>query len=148
MSFQERRSIMYIISTITIVTGYSLFMLPRYPDAGEYSKEIFRWWGAFFLILIPVSIVAKILFHIIFSIINTVATQEEEPTFLDERDKLVELKAQMNAGYVFIIGVMLGMGTLVFDQPPVVMFSIFFISGILTELLSEILKFRYYRRGF
>lgn len=147
MSFQEKRSIAYIINTILVSVIYSLYMSQGYPDSGDYSKEVFRWWGAFFLILIPVSIVAKIIWHIIFSIINTIATQETEPAFTDERDKLIELKAQMNAGYIFIVGVMLGMGSLVFDQPPAVMFTIFFGAGILSDVTSEILKFRYYRRG-
>jgi hypothetical protein len=148
MSFQERRAIVSLISTILITGVYAAYMAQRYPASGDYSIEVFRFWGAFFLILIPVMIVARIIIHIVFSIINTLATHENEPDIADERDKLIELKATRNALYVFSVGVILAMGSLVIDLPPAAMFIFLLGAGIASELVSEVSQFYFYRRGF
>jgi len=147
MSFQEIRSIVNLISTLLIIAFYSAYMAQRYPEASPYSPDVFRFWGAFILILIPVSIVAKILIYIIFYIINAIATREEEPPITDERDKLIELKAQTNANWVFIIGFILAMSSLVVDLPPSVMFIILILAGLVSAVVSDISTFYYYRRG-
>jgi len=147
MSYQERRSIVNLISTILITAFYSAYMVQRYPEGSAYSTEVFHFWGAFFLILIPVAAVAKIVVYIIFSILNAIATREEEPPITDERDKLIELKAQTISTYVFIIGFILAMGSLVVGMPPSVMFIILLLAGVVSEMVSEISQFYFYRRG-
>jgi hypothetical protein len=147
MSYQERRAIVSLVSTILITTIYSAYMLQRYPEGSAYSAEIFRFWGKFFLILIPVSIVAKIIIHIAFSIINTVATREAEPDITDERDHLIELKANRNALYTFGMGFLLAMGSLMLEMPPSTMFSILIGTGVLSEVISDFSQFYFYRRG-
>lgn len=147
MSYQERRSIVNLISTILISVLYSAYMIQRYPEANPYSPDVFHFWGAFILILIPVSIVAKIVIYIIFAIINAIATREEEPPITDERDKLIELKAQTNANWVFIIGFILAMGSLVVQLPPAAMFIILILAGMVSAIVSDIATFYYYRRG-
>lgn len=148
MSFQERRSIVDLVSSILITAFYSAYMVQRFPAGDPYSPDVFHFWGAFFLILIPVAIVAKIVIYIIFYLLNTVATREEESSITDERDKLIEQKAQMNSMYVFVIGVLVGMVSLVLNMPPSVMFIIFLCAGLVSEMVSDISKFYFYRRGF
>jgi len=147
MSFQERRAIASLISTILVSAFYSAYMVQRYPEASAYSVEVFHFWGSFFLILIPVSIVAKIIIYILFSIINAIATREEEPAITDERDKLIELKAQTTSNYVFIVGFILALSSLVVDMPPSVIFIILLLSGIVSQMISDISTFYFYRRG-
>lgn len=147
MSYQERRAIVSLVSTVLITVIYAAYMAQRYPQASSYSVEVFRFWGAFFLILVPVSIVAKIVIHIVFSILNTLATHEDEPSVTDERDKLIDLKATRNSLYVFAIGVLLAMGSLVIDLPPSVMFIIMVVSGLASEIVSDISQFYFYRRA-
>jgi hypothetical protein len=148
MSYQERRSIVNLISTILISVLYSAFMIQRYPASDAYSPDVFRFWGAFFLILIPVSIVAKIVIYIVFAIINAIATREQELPITDERDKQIETKATMKSHYVFVVGFILAMGSLAINTPPAIMFVILLLSGIVSELVSEISQFYFYRRGF
>jgi len=148
MSYQERRAIVSLVSTMLITVLYAAYMVQRYPDAGPYSKEVLHYWGAFFLILIPVSIVAKIVITIVFSILNTIATQEAEPSITDERDRMVELKAAQKSLYVFAVGVMLAMGALVLELPPATMFIVLICAGVVSEMVSELLQVFYYRRGF
>ncbi|MCC6615696.1 MAG: hypothetical protein IT320_19660 [Anaerolineae bacterium] len=148
MSYQERRSLVNLISTILITLLYWSYMFQRYPQADPYSPEVFHFWGSFFLILIPVSIVARIVIYIIFEIVNVIATREEEAGITDERDKIIELKSNRNGLYLFMIGFVVAMASLVASQPPSTMFAILIVSGLATEVIGDISQFIYYRRGF
>lgn len=147
MSFQEKRSIVYAISTILITLVYFAIALQSYPSVDEFSPTVYQYWGKTILILIPVSIVAKIVIHIIFSVLNTIATHEEEPSFTDELDKLVVLKSNRNGFYVFSIGFILAMISVATEMPPAVMFSILITAGMLSDVVSELFQLYYYRRG-
>ena len=147
MSYQERRAIVSIIATLAINAVYWPAMLQRYPAGDAYAPEVFHFWGAAFLILIAVTIVVKIATYIFFSIANAIATREEEPSFSDERDKLVELKGTRNGMYAMMIGIPLAMVALVVEQPPSVMFVVFIAAGLASDVISDVSHFIYYRRG-
>jgi hypothetical protein len=147
MTYQEKKSIVSLISAILIFVSYSLYMYPQHPEGGLESTETFRYWGSFVLILTIVSIVAHILISIIFNIVFRITTKEKEPKFADELDKLIDLKANRNSFFVFIIGFLLAMGSLVFYQPSQVMFMILIISGFLSDVTGSITKLYHYRRG-
>lgn len=148
MSYQERRALVSLASSVLIPIVYSAVMIQRYPSAADpYSIDVFRFWGAYFVLLIVVTIIARIFITIVFSILNTIATREGEPGIEDERDKLIDLKANRNASYVFGIGFVLAMAALVFDLSPSVMFIILLCGGIASDILSEAASFFFYRRG-
>jgi hypothetical protein len=147
MSFQERRSLVAIISSIGIAAIYFAYMLQRAAADGVDVAQDSRFWAASILILIPVSIVARIIIYIVFSITNTIATREEEPTFMDERDKLIELKASQNGSSVFIMGFILSLVTVVIGLPPAAMFIALIVAGMLSALITEVSQLLYYRRG-
>lgn len=148
MSFQEKRAIVSLISTILIIVLYCAYMVERFPLGDPYSAEVFRFWGAFFLILIPVAIVAKVLIYILFSILNTLATREDEPSVTDERDRLIELRASTLALYIFSLGFFLAMIALATGLPPSTMFVTLICSGVAAEIISDFSQFSMYRRGF
>lgn len=147
MSYQERQSLVSAMSTVVIVGVYAAFMAQRYPETDPYSAEVFHFWGSFFLILILVSIVAKIIIYIVFSIINTIATHENEPSITDERDRLIELKAIRNSIYVFSFGFAAAMVALAMDQSPSTMFIILLCAGTAADIISDLSQFYFYRRG-
>ncbi|TVR25074.1 MAG: DUF2178 domain-containing protein [Anaerolineaceae bacterium] len=147
MSYQERRAIVSLFGSTLTFLLYCAYMLTRYPEVDAYSAEMFHFWGSFFLILIPVSIIAKVIIQIIFVIINAIITREDDPEIMDERDKLIELKAMRNALYAFTFGFLVAMASLVFDMTPPVMFAIFVCSGFLAGAVSDISEFYFYRRG-
>lgn len=147
MSFQEKKNIVSLSGTVLIFTFYCLYVLQRYQESSLDQADTFSFWGSVILILIPVSIVAKIIIHIVFSIINTIATNEKDPAFSDELDKLIELKATRNSHYVFILGFVLAMGSLVIDMQPSMMFIILFVSGFVSELAGNVTQLYLYRKG-
>ena len=147
MSFQEKKNIVSLFSATLIFVFYCMYVFQRYQGEILDSTETFKFWGSVILILIPVSIAAKIIVHIVFSIINKMATNEKEPSFADELDKLIELKATRISHYVFVLGFLLSMGSLVMDMSPSMMFIILILSGFVSELAGIITQLYLYRRG-
>lgn len=148
MSYQERKAIVSFASQILILAVYSLVMAPRFPAGDPYAPEVFRYWGSFLLILVPVTIVASIIIHILFTIINTASSDEHEPRVTDERDRLIELKSTRNAMFGFTAGFLLAMASLVLGQTPSVMFIILIGAGVLSSAISDASEFYFYRRGY
>jgi hypothetical protein len=147
MTYQEKKSIISVISSILIFVSYCLFMYPRYPGVGVESNEAFHYWGSFVLFLTLFSIIAHIMISIIFNIVFRITTKEKEPAFADELDKLIDLKANRNSFFVFIIGFVFAMGSLVFYQPSHVMFIILISSGFISDVTGSVTKLYHYRRG-
>lgn len=147
MSYQEKKNVVSLISTLVIFGLYCLYLFQKHQIGSIDSTDTFRFWGAAILILIPVSIVAKIITFIVFNIIFRITTNEKEPSFSDELDNLIELKATRNSHYIFILGFLLAMGSLVMDMKPSVMFIILLSSGFLSEMVGVITQLYLYRRG-
>ena len=147
MTYQEKKSIVSLISTILIFTVYCLYRYPQYPEEVLDSKVTFHYWGSFVLVLTLVSIAAHIVISIIYNIIFRMTTGEKEPAFADELDKRIGLLSFRNSFAVFVIGFLLAMGSLVIDQPLKVMFIVLIVSGFLSDVTGSISRLYYYRRG-
>ncbi|EFM08778.1 conserved hypothetical protein [Paenibacillus curdlanolyticus YK9] len=147
MSYQEKKHIVSLFSSILIFGSYCFYVYLRYHDAVMEGTELFRFWGAVILILIPVTIVAKIIIEIIFVIINRIATNEAAPAFADELDKQIELRAMRFSYLVFVFGFLLAMGSLVLEMKISVMFIILILSGFLSEVAGIGLRLYLYRKG-
>jgi len=148
MSYQERRALASLISTLLFSTVYFGYVLQRYPAGDPYSPDVFRFWGLSILVYIPVSIIANIVIHIVVSMAHTMATKEQEHPFADERDRLIELRATQNAIYVFTVGFLLAMGSLAVNLPPSVKFIVLIVSGIMTGIVGALSELYFYRKGF
>lgn len=147
MSYHEKRAIVHMISSVLITVAYSLYLFQRYRAGGGEFVNVPHFWGLSFLIFILVSIVANIIISIVFNIHYRIVAKEEEPSFSDERDKLIELKGARNALYVFSIGVVLSMASLVINMPLYVMFIAIIYSGLVSSVVADITQFYLYRRG-
>ncbi|MCZ8518450.1 MULTISPECIES: hypothetical protein [Paenibacillus] len=147
MTYQEKKSIVSLISAVLIFVSYCLYMYPQFPAGGLESDATFRYWGSFVLILTLVSIAAHIMISIVFNIVFRITTSEKEPSFEDELDKLIGLKATRNSFFVFVAGFLLAMGSLVLAQPSQLMFIVLIASGFLSDVTGSITKLYHYRRG-
>lgn len=148
MSIQEKKSLVFLISSILILGLYSLWVYNKYHDTILSNPNDFKFWGKTFLILIPVSIVANIVTIIVFTIINKILTNEDLPNITDERDKLIELKATRVSHWVFILGFLFSMGSQAIGMQPWVMFISLIVSGSVAAWADEITKIYLYRKGF
>jgi hypothetical protein len=147
VSYQEKKYIVSLVSAIAVFGTYCWTVFLRYPDTNLEGAELFRFWGAVILILVPVSMVARMIIEIIFIIINRVATKEKAPSFTDELDKIIDLKAMRISYFVFILGFLLAMGSLVLHMTPSMMFIIMFLTGFTSDVAGIIWRLYLYRKG-
>lgn len=148
MSWHEWRAVVSAVSTLLIVVIFSAVMAPRYPAVNPYAPEVFQFWGSFFLLLIPFTIIAQIVIQIIFTLLTRIATKADEPSGMDERDSLIDMRSARNSVYVFSFGVVVAVGTQAFGVIPAVMFVLLIASGVASSLVSDISQWFYYRRGY
>jgi len=148
MDNKEKQVMVTSISMVVIFLSYSLYVYNKYIADNFDIVNDFKFWGKTFLILIPVTIIAQIVIHIIFAIVNRIVTNEDMETKTDERDKLIELKALRISHWVFTFGFLLSMVSLVMEMPAYMMFIILIASGFISAVVSGIAKIYFYRNGF
>lgn len=146
MTYQEKKSIMSLVSAVVIFGSFCLYMYPQFPGNGLESLETYRFWGSFVFTLILVSIIAHIIINIVFNIVYRITTGEKEPTFEDELDNIINLRATRNSFFVFILGFLLAMGSLIF-QPSQMMFIILITFGFMSDVTGSVTRLYHYRRG-
>lgn len=148
MSSKEKQTIISLISSILIFGFYSLYIYQNYLVETPELLNDFKFWGTSFLIMIPVAIVAQIIIHIVFAIINKIVTNEDLDEMSDERDKLIELKSIRISHWIFTGGFLSAMTALAMGMEPWVMFTTLIVSGFLSAVISGSAKIYFYRRGF
>jgi hypothetical protein len=153
MTYNEKKSLTNIISSILITTAYSIIIYQKYLNGAIDDTDIFRFWAVVILIFIPISIVARIIIMIIFHILESIvqAAQgkeiEDEMDKVDERDKVIQMKASAISMYIFSLGFIVALATQLFDVSNHVFFIVMIIAGLITDVVSESLMIRFYRRG-
>jgi hypothetical protein len=147
MSYQERKYVVSLLSSFLIFGLYCWGVYLRYKDTSLEGKELYHFWGAAVLIIIPITMAAKIIIEIIFIIVNRIATKEKEPSFSDELDKLIDLKAMRVSYLIFILGFLLAMGAAVMRMSPSTMFILLLISGFVSEVAGISWRLYLYRKG-
>jgi len=110
MGQKEKQVLVSLIASLIIIVFYSLWVFNRYIESNPEIINDLKFWGRSFIVLIPVAIIAQIVIHILFAIINKIVTDEDISDKDDERDKLIELKSLRVSYWVFIIGFMSAMG--------------------------------------
>lgn len=151
MSFQEKNSTVSLVNFILIL-GFFLARLFQMIQEGSFiPANVFRLWGIIIALAIVVTIFATILTHIVSAIIHAIKTGQERSDvedIEDERDQLIDLRGTKITYLVYSIGNLLSMLTFVFGQPPLVMFTLLILSGVVAQIIGDISRLYLYRRGF
>ncbi len=148
MSNPENRLIAYLASNLLAAGAYAVYVIQQYRAGSFNSTTISSDWGAAILILIAVQVLLSVLLAIVVSIITTIKTREDEAVQTDERDRLIELKADRVSYTVFGIGFLLAMIVLAVGMPPLVMFNLIVFSVLGAGIIGYITRLYLYRRGF
>ena len=162
MSYQEKRTILSVISGVLLLAAYSIY---AFGKAGMENLDNLVFWAKTMLIFIGIGIVALIIIQIIFHIALSVgmAVKQklkdescddkeieksiEQEMVEDEMGKLIELKAN-KIGYSFVgFGFLVGLIALVLGASAVVMLNILFFSSGIGSLVEGLVQIRYYRKG-
>ncbi len=147
MTYQEKRSVVNIASTLLVFGFYYWDAFQRYETSVFTPDEELAFWGKTILLVIPISIGIRILLHILFTIAHTVITKEKYPKFEDERDRLIELKSTRNSYVIFGFGFLIAMGLLAFGWPLKSMFIVFIVAGVLSDIVDNLSQLYFHRSG-
>lgn len=150
MTYQEKNIAVSLVSHLLIGAYYLVSLFQMQQTGGLVSTKVFNLWVTVIVSTIIVNIIGNILTHILLSIIQAIKTGKEhvERYIEDERDNLIGLKGSKISYIAYSIGVLIAMLTFVFGQPPLVMFSLLVLSGILAEIIGDLSQLSLYRKGF
>ena len=164
MSYQEKRTIVSIITGILILAAYCIYAFGKY-QSGAIAADDMKGWAVIILAFIGIGVVSsiaiQIVFHILLSI--TIAVQERVRTgrcddkeiektigaemVTDEMDKLIELKS-MKVGFIIAgIGFVTALVTQLLNYSPAMLLNVMFISFSAGSLLEGLAQIYFYKRG-
>lgn len=148
LSFHEKSVIVSLLTSTVVYAVFAVLVWQRYQAGSFDAASVLVFWGRALLILIGVQILFQVVAQILLAISHAIVTREEEdPSFEDERDKLIELKSTRNQFVVFGVGFLLATAALAFGHSVTVMFVILIAFLIIAELFGGVSKLVYYRRG-
>jgi len=150
MSFQEKNITVSLVNFSLILVFYLIRLLQMIQNGSFNSTNVFRLWAIIIVAAIVVTIAATILTHLVSAIIQAIQTQAEPviEDIADERDKFIDLKGTKVTYFVSSIGSFLAMLTFAFGQPPLIMFTLLVFFGVVAQIVGDIARLSFYRRGF
>lgn len=147
MTIQEKKPLVSLLSNLIIYGVYFYIVMGKHAEMNFTTEGEIKFWATVFALLIPILIVSKIVLYIIFSIFNTAITNEKEPSFTDELDKMIDLKASRNFGVVFSIGVIASLALPAIGFNATIMFISVLVSTLIAGITLDLSQFYYYRKG-
>ena len=151
MTFQQKNFTVSLVVFILILLFY-LFRLLRMNQTGTFTEpNVFRLWGIVVVLAIFATITVTILTHIVSGVFEAVRTGNNSPLIediRDERDDLIDLKGTKVTYRLTSLGSLIAMLTFVFGQPPLIMFSLLVLFGLMAQIAGDITRLRHYQMGF
>ena len=151
MSFQEKNISVTLVSFSLILIFYTIRLFQMATGDGLNSAELFRLWGIVIFFGIIVTIIGMILTHGVSAAIEAIKTGNDDPDIEDiedERDKLIDLRGTKVTHNISSIGGFFAMLSFVLGQSPLVMFALFILFGLISQVAGDIYRLVLYRRGF
>ncbi len=160
MSYQEKKTIVNLFTGVLVLASYCIYTFGKY-QSGIVEPNDLKFWAGSMLWFIGIGIVASIIMHIIFNIVNSVAIAIENrncddkvisktiesSAVEDEMVKLIDLKS-MRVGFgIAGTGFVAALVALVIGYSPAVMLNIIFLSCSVSSLFEGCLSLYYYRKG-
>ena len=135
-SFEERSVWIQLFSMALVLGGYFLVAW-RMLAQGVTALPAY----------VPVFGVAVILMVIVIVAGHVAVALASRPDGRDERDRLIEWRAESNSGWLVATGVLAGISGMVLSVPNVWTAHLLLFSLFLSEVLKLALQLVYYRRG-
>ena len=148
MNYQENRIIGYLFSILLAAGYYSFHVIQKYQEGNIDSTTISSYWGSVILIAFAVQLVLSIFIGILFSFFPASTRREKDISLYDERDDLIQLKADRISHAVFGFGFLLAMIALAVGLQPLVMFNLIVYSVFSAGIVGFVTQLYLYRRGF
>ena len=149
MTYTEKNTITSLLTGLVVFIVYCFKMYHLYLEGRFEAADAGVLMGKSVLYMIAGSIIATIILAIIIAIVSAIVTQDANPSHLvDERDKLISLKAMQFSFIVFSLGFIGAAVGMVFELPP--LFAIFLIvtAMFVSSIAGDVYKLISYRRGY
>lgn len=165
MTYKEKKVWATLFSGLVIFILYLRRAMEVYRLDGQEVFQDTVFWAKTMLLYIGISVVAIIVWMIVFHILLAISEQvvkevhkaqgkaveaEDNEDFYDvedEMDRLIGLKAGQTGYIVVGIGFVSGLISLALGMAPGIMLNIVFLSFMLGSLLEGAVKLYFYKRG-
>ncbi len=149
MTYTEKNTVVSMLTGMVVFGIYGSKLYQLYLEGRFEAADAGVLMGKSVLYMIAASILITILTSILFSIAHAMATGEKKPSFVvDERDKLIELKAMQFSFIVFSFGFVGSAIALVFEAAPLMVIFATITSMFAASIAGDIFKLVCYRRGY
>ena len=138
MSYQQQRSVATIVTGAIVVAVFFWMVLNRVETVGGDAESLLRFWAGSVLILVPVGVVAQIVTVIVAAIVYRIIAGEDPPTIEDERDRMIELKANQVSQAIFVLAFVGSMVPVVLGTSVSVMFVVLVGGGFIAHVVGEV----------
>jgi len=160
MSYQEKKTIVSIISGMFVLVAYCVYVVGKYQSQAVSPNDL-KFCGVIMLVFIGIGIAATIIIQILFHIALSVGIAVRERNcdekviekeiartiIEDEMDRLIELKAMRIGLIIGGIGFVAALVSAVFSYSVAVVLNIMFLSFGLGSLAEGAMSLYYYRKG-
>ena len=150
MSIQVQKAVFNFVTTILLFGGYLFYVFGIHGDVNQSKVLGIQFWGIFILKLTMVTVVAKIILFILFAIFKKVKDRnmdEEDLEFMDERDKLIEMKSDRYSHWIAMFGFMVSMVPISMGYSVQYMFITILSFGFVSSVMSDAWKIYFYNKG-
>jgi len=135
-SFEEKSVWVQFAATVLVLGGY-------FGVAGMMMARGVTALPAY----APLFAAAVVLMVVVLTVGHIAAAVTRRPEPRDERDRLIGWRAENNSGWVLATGVLCAITAMLFGIESVLVAHLLLASLILSEVLGQVLRIVYYRRG-
>lgn len=148
MSLKETRLIATMVTNLAIFAAYFIVVLGMNADGRFDGEDATKLIGQSVLILIGAQILATIVIQILATVFHAIATRGQERDIIDERDKLIELRALRVSFILTGVGILGAMTAMALGSTVFVTFMIIIAAMTVGDFIGNATRLRLYRRGF
>jgi hypothetical protein len=150
MTIQVQKAVFNFVTTILLMGGYLFSVFGIQVDVNLSKVLEIQFWGIFILELTVLMVLAKIILFILFAIFKKVKNRnmdEEDLGFMDERDKLIEMKSDRYSHWITMFGFIVSMVPISMGYTVQYMFITILIFGFVSAVMSDVWKIYFYNKG-
>ena len=150
MTIQVQKAVFNFVTTILLMGGYLFYIFGIQRDVNLPKVLEIQFWGIFILELTVLMVLAKIILFILFTIFKKVKNRnmdEEDLGFMDERDKLIEMKSDRYSHWITMFGFIVSMIPISMGYTVQYMFITILSFGFVSAVMSDVWKIYFYNKG-
>lgn len=149
MSFKQKNTIITLINFLLILIYYVIRVCHMLITDSFTESQIFNLFGIVIFWAVIVTVIAIIIANFGLQIFHAIKHRDEAAEFddfEDERDKLIDLRGTRVTYTLSSLGSLIAMLTFVFGQPPLVMFALLIMFGLIAQIVGDIARLLLYRK--